>query len=51
MRSSYRNAEYYTDLTAGIAIENVTREERRINRKPRRHRNRRRNRRGNNRQS
>jgi len=35
MRNQYRNAEYYPDVTAGAAIENVTREERRVNRKPR----------------
>jgi hypothetical protein len=38
----FYNAEHYPDPTAGIAIDNVTRESRRINRKPRKHRNRRR---------
>ena len=29
MRTNYRNAEHYMDMTAAQAIENITREERR----------------------
>jgi hypothetical protein len=35
MRNSYYNSEGYYDPTAGAAIANIVREERRINRKPR----------------
>ena len=35
MRNDYYNAEHYYDPTAGAAIANITREERRVNRRPR----------------
>ena len=41
----YYNGESYYDPTAGRAIENITREERNINRPPKKDRGRRRNRR------
>jgi hypothetical protein len=43
MRNSYYNAEHYYDPTAGCAIENVAREERKINRPPKKSRGTRRN--------
>jgi hypothetical protein len=39
---TYRNHEYYPDPTAGRALENIEREAKRINRKPRKHRGKRR---------
>ena len=45
MRNGYFNSEHYYDPTAGAAIENITREERKINRPPKKNRGRRRNRR------
>jgi hypothetical protein len=42
MRPDFYNAEHYRDPTAAFAIENVSREPKRINKKPRKHRNRRR---------
>ena len=46
MRNDYYNASHCADPTAFAAINNVTREERRVNRKPRNPGNRRRKRRG-----
>jgi len=35
MRNNYRNHEHYYDPTAGAAIENISREQKRVNKKPR----------------